>query len=290
MTHEAAERTVQLGNQPVRVRVHGEGDGPPLLLLNGLGAPLELWGPLLDPLGVRSIAFDAPGSGGSKAPRLPLSVGGHARLALQLLDHLGVQRADVLGLSFGGMVAQEIARVAPTRIERLVLASTSCAWGSVPGTPAALLAITTPERYYSRAVFEAVAPQYIGGKESEDGDFLRRQAQTRQTHPPSARGYFFQFLAAAMWSSLYWLPALTQPTLVLAGEVDPLVPPSNANILAALLPNARKHIVPGGGHLCLLERAHWLGPLIERFLSREQARRLHDQPGVPERQEMRTGG
>lgn len=269
MVPQAAARMVRLGNRHVRVRVCEVGDGPPLLLLNGLGAPLELWDPLLQALPRPSIAFDAPGSGGSEAPRLPLSVRGHARLAVGLLDRLGASRADVLGLSFGGMVAQELARLAPTRIERLVLASTSCGWGCVPGSPAALLAITTPERYYSRAVFRAVAPAYIGGRESADGDFLRRQAVTRQTHPPSARGYLYQFWAAAMWSSLCWLPEVPQPTLVLAGETDPLVPPSNAEILAALLPNARKHIVAGGGHLCLLERPRQLAPLIERFLLRQ---------------------
>ena len=269
MCPAAQDHSLQLGGRLVRARVHGDGNGPPLLLLNGLGAPLELWEPLLHRLvGVRTIAFDAPGSGGSEAPYLPLSIGGHARLALALLDRLGAERVDVLGLSFGGMVAQELAHLAPTRVERIILASTSCGWGSVPGSPAALLAITTPERYYSRTVFEAVAPLYIGGRESKDEDFLRRQARTRATHPPSMRGYMYQFLAAAFWSSLYWLPELAQPTLVLAGEQDPLVPPSNAEILSARLPNATKHVVPGGGHLFLLERAEELAPVVGQFLHR----------------------
>jgi len=264
MAMAATEDSVLLGKQ--RVRVNDRGEGPPLLLLNGLGAPLELWEPLLAQLaGVRTIAFDTPGSGGSQTPRLPLSIRGHANLALSLLSALGCQTADVLGLSFGGMVAQEMAHIAPDRVDRLILASTSCGWGGVPGTPAALLSITTPDRYYSRTVFEQVSPTYIGGREGSDPTFVRSQARARQAAPPDPRGYMYQLWAAAAWSSLYWLPRIQTPTLVLAGDSDPLVPPGNAQILTRLLPNARRHIVAGGGHLCLLERAAELAPVIERF-------------------------
>ena len=267
---DAAERTVRLGSLRVRIRLRGYGDRPPLILLNGLGAPLELWDPLLEWLGGRTIAFDAPGSGRSDTPRMPVSIAGHARLAIRLLDHLGEGQVDVLGLSFGGLVAQELARLAPTRVERLVLSSTSCGWGAVPGSPAALMAVVTPQRYYSPALFRTVAPQYIGGVESESRDFLRRQVRTRYANPPSATGYLHQVWAAATWSSMCWLREVRQPTLVLAGERDPLVPPANAGLLAALLPSARSHIVPEGGHLCLLDRAGSLAPMIEGFLSRPE--------------------
>ena len=266
MAMAATEDTVLLGKQRVRVSVRGH--GPPLLLLNGLGAPLELWQPLLAHLGgVRTIAFDTPGSGGSRTPRLPLSIRGHANLALALLSALDCRHADVLGLSFGGMVAQEMAHIAPTRVDRLVLVSTSCGWGGVPGTPAALLSITTPDRYYSRTVFEQEAPTYIGGREGSDPRFVRSQARLRQAAPPDPRGYMYQLWAAAAWSSLYWLPTIAAPTLVLAGESDPLVPPGNAQILTRLLPHARRHVVVGGGHLCLLERAAELAPVIDRFFA-----------------------
>ena len=266
MTTVAAQDSMLLGKQRVRVRVRGE--GPTLLLLNGLGAPLELWEPLLPHLaGVRTVAFDTPGSGGSQTPRLPLSIRGHARLALSLLTALECPSADVLGLSFGGMVAQEMAHIAPDRVNRLILASTSCGWGGVPGSPAALLSVTTPDRYYSRTIFEQVSPTYIGGREGSDPQFVRSQARARQSAPPDPRGYMYQLWAAAAWSSLYWLPTIAAPTLVVAGESDPLVPPGNAQILARLLPRARRHIVEGGGHLCLLERAGELAPIIEGFLA-----------------------
>lgn len=210
--------------------------GAPLLLLNGLGAPLELWSPLLAALPVSTIAFDAPGSGGSEAPAVPMSISEHARLALDLLDHLEVPRADVLGPSFGGMVAQALAHLAPRRIERVVLASTSCGWGGIPGNPAALLALTA-------------APGIAAAQ---------------------PRGYVCQFWAAASWSSLHLLGELSQPVLVLAGENDAVVPPLNAQILATRLRNAKTHLVRGGGHLCLLEHAEDLAPLIAAFLRRDE--------------------
>jgi poly(3-hydroxyoctanoate) depolymerase len=267
MSPASQEHRLRVGGVAVRARVYGDGAGRPLLLLNGLGAPIELWQPLLNQLAdVPVIAFDAPGSGDSQTPFLPLSIRGHARLALQVADRLGAGTVDVLGLSLGGMVAQQMAHIAPSRVHHLVLASTSCGWGSIPGSPAALLAVATPDRYYSRAIFEAVAPIYIGGRESQDRGFVHRQAATRMAHPPSVRGYLYQAWAAAFWSSLLWLAELAQPTLVIAGLADPLVPVVNAKLLAARLRHVQTCLVPGGGHLCLLERAPLLAPVITRFL------------------------
>lgn len=263
--HAASSETIRLGSHQVRVRIHGE--GPPLLLLNGLGAPLELWEPLTRRLeGFRTIALDAPGSGGSKPPALPLSIRGHARLALQLLDELTEPRVHVLGFSMGGMVAQELTHLDEARVDRLVLASTSCGWASVPGNPAALLAVSTPARYYSRRLFESVAPSYAGGRESVDPGFLRRQGEDRQQHPPSLSGYAYQLWAAATWSSAPWLGGIRRPTLVVSGDADPLVPPGNAQILAGLIAGAQTHLVRGGGHLCVLERAEEVAPVVAGFL------------------------
>ena len=100
---------------------------------------------------------------------------------------------------------------------------------------------------------------------------MHRQAATRIAHPPSVRGYLYQAWAAAFWSSLIWLPELRQPTLVITGLADPLVPPANAKLLAARLAHAETVLVPGGGHLCLLERAQLLAPVISRFIGQPAA-------------------
>ncbi|MDP9397754.1 MAG: alpha/beta hydrolase [Actinomycetota bacterium] len=273
VTSFALDTTLRLGAQRVRVQVRGE--GPPLLLLNGVGSPLEVWQPLVQALhGMQTVAFDAPGSGGSAAPNFPLSIGGHARLALRLLDALGYQQVSVLGFSLGGMVAQELAHRARRRVDRLVLASTSVGWGAVPGSPAALLAISNPQGYYSRALFTIAESGDGDGTQHQDGGSDGREDDTFRTGPRQARrprsldsrGHLYQLWAATTWSSLPWLARIPQPTLVLTGDADDLVPAVNSQILANLLPSARLHVVRGGGHLALLQHAAELAPLLTSFL------------------------
>src|SRR2546423_4659753 len=93
---------------------------PPLLLCNGIGAPIEMWTPFRDPLGRPTIAFDAPGVGESSVPLIPPTIGGVAQLMMQVLDHLGVPTVDVLGVSWGGAPAPEIPPHRGERGRRLV--------------------------------------------------------------------------------------------------------------------------------------------------------------------------
>jgi poly(3-hydroxyoctanoate) depolymerase len=260
MTASVGDEMLRIDGRPVRVMASG--DGVPLLLLNGIGAPLEIWRPLLRHLGdVRAIAFDAPGSGASPAGQWPLSMRGHAELALRVLDLLECPHASVLGFSFGGLVAQELARCASGRVDRLVLASTSCGWGGVPGSLPALLGLGSPDRYASSTAFghgaAGVAPGFDG-----------QPATAVPMTSPAAdrRGRFFQAATAVAWSSAWWLWQVRQPTLVVTGDLDSVVPSVNSAILAMLLPAARLHIVRGGGHLCILERAGELGPMLRDFL------------------------
>ena len=127
-------RLVRVDGLEICVRVEGEGDDPPLLLLNGLGRSLQSWDPFTRALSCRTIvSFDAPGVGGSPTPVLPLSISMLARVAASVLDETQLDSADVLGFSHGGAVAQQLAIDAPARIRHLVLASTSCGLGAIPG-------------------------------------------------------------------------------------------------------------------------------------------------------------
>lgn len=263
-----SEAMVELG--PHRVRVSDSAPRPggtPLLLVNGIGANLEMWEPLRRRLVRRSLAVDLPGTGGSPTPLVPLSISDSARLLLQVVDVLGVGTVDVLGFSFGGCVAQELARLAPSRVRRLVLVSTSCGWGSVPGSPLALVALSSPLRYYSPAFFKAVAPVVVGGRGARSTPFLDRQATRRAARPPSARGYWYQLCAASTWSSWAWLHTLQQPTLLIAGDRDQVVPSVNARLMAALLPDSRLRTWSDGGHMLLLDSAAHVAPVVEEFLS-----------------------
>ena len=141
---------MRIGGTEIYVRDVGE--GPPVLLLNGIGAHVEMWRPLERALeGVRVISFDAPGTGRSETRMVPLTMHGLARLAVRLLDELEVVQADVVGYSFGGALAQEVAVQARDRLRRLVLAATFPGWGGVPGHLTAMLSLMTPLRYYSRS-------------------------------------------------------------------------------------------------------------------------------------------
>jgi poly(3-hydroxyalkanoate) depolymerase len=250
----------------VRMRVRIEGRGSPLLLVMGLGGNVEMWRPLLDAMdGRQTIAFDAPGTGESDLPRRPLRMTDLATVVGTLLDQLGHHRVDVLGVSFGGALAQQLAIQDPQRVRRLVLAATTFGLGSIPGNPLTMAILLTPLRYYSKRYLELVAP-YLYGRGADDGQLVHQQAVARLHRPPSLAGYYLQMAAIAGWTSLPYLRRIGQPTLVMGGSDDRIVPLVNARILNRLIPDSRLHVVDGGGHLFLLDRARESAAAITGFL------------------------
>ena len=261
-----SETTVRVRGLELFVRERGE--GAPLLMINGLGANLEMWGPAEERLAAvaRTITFDAPGTGRSTTPLWPQSIPGSAGIAEGLLDELGYDRVDVLGFSLGGLVAQELAHRAPHRIRRLALAGTAVGWGSMPGTLEALALMALPLRYYSREFSE----QTNWLLSPADRALLRRLTaltEARLRHPPSVLGYTGQFWAAALWSSLRWLPSVRVPTLVIHGDADQLVPPANGVQIARLMPRARLHVLPNEGHFMVFDPCSAALPLLEDFFA-----------------------
>jgi poly(3-hydroxyalkanoate) depolymerase len=270
----AAIRFVEVDG--VRLRASVRGDGRPLLLITGLGASLDLAQPFereLTARGMQTIAFDAPGVGQSTAYAWPRRMSGVARTVQRMLDTLGYDRVDVLGVSLGGVVAQQLAHQAPSRVRRLVLAATGPGLGGVPGSPSVLLALATPRRYYQPDYYRSIAGRIYGGDARRDPDALLHGSIARFIERPSVRGYFGQLYAISGWTSLPWLRSLPQPTLVLAGDDDPIVPLINGRILARCIPDARLHVVPGGGHLLLMERPAQMAALVTDFLGASDRRR-----------------
>ena len=137
---------------------------PPLLIFNGIGANIELVEPFLDALdGPEAVVFDVPGVGGSPAPTLPYRPSTLARLAARLLDQLGHDQVDVLGVSWGGALAQQFAFQQGERCRRLVLAATSPGHLMVPGKLTVLLKMATPRRYKDPDYMRRVAGDIYGG-------------------------------------------------------------------------------------------------------------------------------
>ena len=252
----------------LRLRVKVQGSGPPLLLVMGLGGNIEMWQPLVEQLSdFETIAFDAPGMGESEIPRWPVSMRGLARITAGIVRQLGYGRVDVLGVSYGGAIAQELAYRHREIVRRMVLAATSFGLGGLPGKPSALAMLATPYRYYSRSHLKAIAPRLYGGRIARQPELIDRDAYARLGHAPSWRGYAWQLAAIAGWSSLPFLRRISVPVLVLTGDDDPIIRVFNGRMLAGLIPGAQLHVMRGSGHLFLIDEAENSANLIRKFLT-----------------------
>jgi len=275
MPPAAEVHTVRVGPQRLRVAIrHGTNGSadpprPPLLLINGIGARLETLSPFaeaVDPA-VDVIRFDPPGIGGSPLPPGPYRFTGLCRLIAGLLTELGHDQADVLGISWGGAVAQHFAAVQRHRCRRLVLAATAAGAPMVLARPSVLAHLMTPRRYRDRAYLDQVAGDLYGGSARTDW-----AAASTVLHPDSdsasgsSRGYFYQLAAVTGWTGVPFLPWLRQPTLILAGDDDPIIPLANGRLMHRLIRDSRLHVYPGG-HLGLITEAAALAPVVDGFLA-----------------------
>jgi len=261
-------RLVSVGKQRLRVAVRrGTGDGPPLLLCNGIGAVLELWAPFLDALdpALSVVRFDVPGVGGSPLGALPYRFSGLARLATRMLAALGHRRFDVLGVSWGGALAQQLAFANPRICRRLVLVATATGMFMIPARPRVLLRMATPRRFRDADYARVVAGKIYGGSLRGRPDLVEQLVPAHDS-PDSVRSYLYQLGAGVGWTSLPMLPLIRQPTLVLAGSDDPIIPLVNARIMTRLLPDARLHVY-NEGHLGILTNARELARIVSDFLT-----------------------
>jgi poly(3-hydroxyalkanoate) depolymerase len=261
-------RSVAAGSRMLRVAVRrGDRSRVPLLLINGIGASLDLLQPLVDALdpSLEVIRFDVPGVGGSPLPAVPYRFSGLCRMISRMLSELGYGAVDVLGISWGGGVAQHFAAFQRARCRRLVLVSTATGSLMVPASPVVLARMVTPRRYLDRRYLERVAPLLYGGTARTAPD---RVAAAMHSHlrVGSPRGYLYQLTAGAAWTSLPFLPLLRQRTLVMAGDDDPIIPLVNARLMHWLIPNSRLHVYHGG-HLSLVTEAAELAPVVDGFLT-----------------------
>ena len=265
-------RSLTAGGRAIRVAVReGPPGQPPLLLCNGIGASLELLQPFVDALDPRRgvIRFDMPGIGGSPAPVIPYHLAASAPLLSGLLDQLGYQQADVLGISWGGGLAQQFALSRPDRVRRLVLVATGPGALMVPGRPRVLMRMLTPRRHRDPGYAARVAGDLYGGSVREDPAQARDLLHATTRLGP-ARGYYYQLISGIGWTSLPRLPKLRQPTLILAGDDDPIIPLVNARIMHRLIPRSELHIYHGG-HLELVADAQRIAPVVEEFLDADLA-------------------
>jgi poly(3-hydroxyalkanoate) depolymerase len=264
-------RTVVVGRQPLRVvTTRGPARQPPLLLFNGIGANWQLAKPFIHALtDTPIIIFDVPGIGGSPLPSLPYRPSTLARLAAGLVRELGHPQVDIAGVSWGGGIAQQFAHQHGAICRKLILAATSPGAIMVPGKLSVILKLATPRRYVDPDYMRSIAAEIYGGAFRENPELIATHA--RAMFGASNVGYLYQLLAMSGWTSLPWLATLRQPTLVLMGRDDPLVPPVNGRILARLIPDARLQMIDDG-HLFMVTRPTETAIAIEAFLRERCAR------------------
>jgi poly(3-hydroxyalkanoate) depolymerase len=259
-------QAIELDGQTLRVGVrHGSSDRPPLVIFNGIGANLELLVPFIDELkDVSVIIFDVPGVGGSPPPQLPYRFATLAKLTDKLLTRLGFDGpVDALGVSWGGALAQQFAKMYPVRCRRLVLAATSPGVIMVPSRLSVFAKLLGPRRYTDPNYLEQIGGDIYGGAYRRDPELLKEHS--RHIQGSKGHGYFYQLLAMWSFSSLPWLGSLRQTTLVIHGDDDPIVPLVNARILAARIPHATLEVIDDG-HLFLVSRAKEVASMVQQFL------------------------
>src|ERR1700682_6418952 len=243
MTHSPGivdSDTFMLSIGGLRIAARTTGSGDPVLLLNGMSRPMESWTVFAGALRDRTvIVFDGPGVGASETPVVPYSMPMLSDIGARVLDAVGIEKADVVGFSHGGAVAQQLAVGHPARVNRLVPPAAACGVGAVPGHPSDVTrTLLTPNR------------------------------ATRWPRPDPL-GLLWQIAAISTWSRIPVLGCIDAPTLVVCGDHDRAVPPANSRLLATRIRDARLVTIQAGHDLQKPGPAAIVPQLVEQFLDSE---------------------
>jgi len=260
---------VRAGEVDIYYEVHGT--GYPLLMINGLGASVEMWSPFWKRLAehYRVILFDNRGVGRSTVPDTPYTISAMAEDAANLLNALGIPSAFVYGASMGGQIAQSLVLDFPQKVQALVLGMTTSGGKHAvlpsPETMAKLAQLARPQPgITAQEILWSVeyTPEFL---ESHRAELEREAASVR--YPTSPIGFRRQSEASMSFDSYDRLPSIRTPTLVLAGSRDILMRPENARLIASRVPGARLHIVEGAAHGFTREKPAESINVILEFLS-----------------------
>ena len=241
-------------NEEVSLHYDSTGVGTPVLLVMGLGMNATGWWrtvPVLAAAGLRVLTFDNRGVGRSDRPRGPYTTAVMADDAVAVLDAAAANRAHVYGISLGGMIAQEVALRYPDRIARLVLGATT------PGGDRAIPADEATLAFFHRrgempaeeAVWASVPYNYSARTRANHSDRIAADIGQRLRFPIESAPYAAQLAAALSHNAYDRLAMIRAPTLVVHGQEDVMVPPSNGRLLARLIVDAQLLELLGAAHL-----------------------------------------
>jgi 3-oxoadipate enol-lactonase len=244
--------TVKVGEINIYYEIHGEGE--PLLLINGYGQYSGHWAALVPAFSreYRVIIFDNRGTGRSDKPEMPYSAKMMADDANGLLDALGIDKANIFGISMGGMIAQEFAINYPDMVLNLILGCTECGGkNAVPQTKEALNFLFGPEMAKLPAAERArMAAPWLWNQEFIDKHprAVEIYIETTCKYPTPLQGYAGQARAIRSIDTWDRLPQIKTPTLVIAGDSDRIIPPGNSRVIASRIPGAELVMLKNSGH------------------------------------------
>ena len=246
-------RSVTKKNDPSALHWESHGDGPPVLLIMGLGLSAGAWWRSVPVLSrrLRVITFDNRGVGRSKSSTYAYTTEAMADDALSVLDAAGVESAHVYGISLGGMVAQQMALRHPRRVESLVLGATHAGGPRAVAPDCEVLDFfrRRPDLPHEEAAWASVPYNYGPVCRRRHGSRIAEDIVHRLAHPFPAEAYEAQLCAAGMHNCLGRLSRIQVPTMIVHGRHDRLIPVENAELIASRLPRAKLVILERSGHL-----------------------------------------
>ena len=255
----------------IKIYYEEQGTGEPLMLINGLAFPMDLWFAQIQELSkdFRVIALDNRGIGRSDKPDGEYTIALMASDAVGLLKTLGIEKSHVAGLSMGGFISQEIALSYPDRVNRLILVATGMGGprSLELGKPfwekaAAAIAGKPPEQVYRTDLTLMTAPGFA----EKHPDILDRAVTLRMENPQPLHAFLRQFAACNVFDDNSRVQNITQPTMIILGKDDPIFPIPLADDFRQKLPEAEMIIYENCGHAIHLEKPDRLSRDIREFL------------------------
>ncbi|HEX3434495.1 MAG TPA: alpha/beta fold hydrolase [Solirubrobacteraceae bacterium] len=243
------------------------GTGDPLLLIAGIPAIADDWSALALPLSQsrRVIAYDNRGSGRSTVTAGPYTTRGLAADAVALLDRLDIERADVFGMSMGGMIAQELALGWPTRVRRLILGCTHAGVAHAARQPReAALAFAMQTDDWSLRM-RTLAP--FAFARTVDPAVLQAFIEKKSADVQDPAGYAAQIAAVLTHDAADRLAQIAAPTLVVTGDDDQVIPGQSSELLVERIADSRLRVLAGAGHLFFIEQPRETLALLDAFLA-----------------------
>jgi len=258
----------------IKIYYERKGAGTPVLFITGLGGDHQPWAPLAEQLKdqYECVTFDNRGIGQSSRPASGYTMSDLTRDTIGLLDALSISKAHIVGMSMGGLVAQNIALQQPQRVLGLVLMGSFAAGDArlnhVLASRKPMMKRMTRYEYFWAIAAWMFGMQTLSKPASVDG-FAKMAAGN--PHPQNLRAFSQLVDGIAQYDNRAHLKDIRKPTLVMVGEQDILTPPHLSRVLAEGIPGAKLEVIPGVGHFCVAEDTKGVAGRLIRFFKRVDA-------------------